>query len=133
MPLEELDVKSMPSTVVEDSLTESRHCPGPAIMAKRSSVGGIEVLLRDPAQPESLDPYYSGCEKHTELLKAGWRKSPERAAFATDTIWEANIQVPMRDGVRLRVDVFRPADSDSVKVPALIAWSPYGKSGQGRF
>ena len=100
-------------------------------MTKPSRIGEIDPLLRDCARPEDLDEFYNGCEEHKELLKAGWRKSPERAAFAADTIWEANVQVPMRDGVKLRVDIFRPADSDTVKVPALIAWSPYGKSGQG--
>ena len=38
----------------------------------------------------------------------------------------------MRDGVNLYADVFRPAD-ESYKVPAIIPWSPYGKSGTGFF
>jgi len=38
---------------------------------------------------------------------------------------EKNVYVPMRDGVRLAVDIFRP-DSDG-KFPALVAICPYGK------
>jgi len=38
---------------------------------------------------------------------------------------ETDVFVPMRDGVRLAVDIFRP-DTDG-KFPALLAMSPYGK------
>jgi hypothetical protein len=37
----------------------------------------------------------------------------------------------MRDGVRLYADIFRPASSDQEGVPAILPWSPYGKSGAG--
>jgi predicted acyl esterase len=36
----------------------------------------------------------------------------------------------MRDGIRIRTDIFRPSDSEVIKVPALVAWSAYGKSGR---
>ncbi|MDR1322013.1 MAG: CocE/NonD family hydrolase [Gracilibacteraceae bacterium] len=39
---------------------------------------------------------------------------------------ERDVQVMMRDGARINVDLFRPAD-ENLKVPPLIAWSPYGK------
>lgn len=38
---------------------------------------------------------------------------------------EYDVPVPMRDGIEILVDIFRP-DSDD-PVPAIIAWSPYGK------
>lgn len=38
---------------------------------------------------------------------------------------ERNVAVPMADGVRIYVDVFRPEGTDVV--PVLIAWGPYGK------
>ncbi len=41
-------------------------------------------------------------------------------------ICEQDVAVPMRDGVVLYADIFRPAD-DTVKVPAILAWSNYGK------
>lgn len=41
-------------------------------------------------------------------------------------ICEQDVAVPMRDGVVLYADIFRPADG-SVKVPAVLAWSNYGK------
>ena len=38
---------------------------------------------------------------------------------------ERDVMVPMRDGVSLAVDVFRPDDDD--KFPVLLGMSPYGK------
>jgi uncharacterized protein len=40
-------------------------------------------------------------------------------------IIERDVAIPMRDGVTLYADVFRPADEDPV--PPIIAWTPYGK------
>jgi len=39
---------------------------------------------------------------------------------------ERDVAVPVRDGTRLRVDLFLP-DAHSSPLPALIAWGPYGK------
>ena len=36
-----------------------------------------------------------------------------------------DFNVPMRDGVKLYVDIHRP--TGRTKAPALVAWSPYGK------
>src|SRR5262249_49683030 len=38
---------------------------------------------------------------------------------------EKNVRIPMRDGVRLAADIYRPVVDR--KVPALLALSPYGK------
>ncbi|KAJ5711468.1 hypothetical protein N7488_005624 [Penicillium malachiteum] len=57
-------------------------------------------------------------------------KSPQHRAFAAETIFERDVEIPMTDGVMLRGDVFRPSDI-TCKVPAIIAWSPYGKTGAG--
>ncbi len=42
-----------------------------------------------------------------------------------DLLIERDVAVPLRDGVVIYVDVFRPADERPV--PPLIAWGPYGK------
>jgi uncharacterized protein len=39
---------------------------------------------------------------------------------------ERNVKVPLRDGVRIYVDLYRP-DGAGVPVPILVGWSPYGK------
>ena len=50
-------------------------------------------------------------------------------AFPVDTIMDMDVKVPMRDGVNLYTNVYRPADGQ--RQPALIAWSPYGKCAGG--
>src|SRR6185503_215635 len=40
-------------------------------------------------------------------------------------LFERDVAIPMRDGVRLYADVFRPASGE--KVPAIVTWAPYGK------
>jgi len=39
---------------------------------------------------------------------------------------ERNVGVPMRDGIRILVDIYRPAQAAG-PVPVLLGWSPYGK------
>jgi predicted acyl esterase len=38
---------------------------------------------------------------------------------------ERDVMIPMRDGVKVAVDIFRPDDGG--KFPALLAMSPYSK------
>lgn len=40
--------------------------------------------------------------------------------------FERDVKVPMRDGVTLYTDIYRPEGADNI--PAIIPWSPYGKS-----
>lgn len=50
---------------------------------------------------------------------------------------DRDVMVPMRDGVKIYADIFRPASADPAlpALPAIIAWSPYGKhqTGPGGF
>lgn len=64
-----------------------------------------------------------------ELLAAGHSKAPGRKVIQVDTVLEYDVAVPMRDNVKVYVDVFRPANSGQEPVPAIMAWSPYGKRG----
>jgi hypothetical protein len=54
------------------------------------------------------------------------------ATLAADFVVEENIMVPMRDGIRLATDVYRPAADGKALVeplPVILTRSPYGKSG----
>ena len=51
----------------------------------------------------------------------GYRISREDGMYI-----ERDVAVPMRDGIRIFVDIFRPEDG-AQGLPALIAWGPYGK------
>lgn len=92
-------------------------------------VGSIEVI-QTRLRPCEEDPNYDNPDSSTTTLPKGHRKNPAYAAFQANTIFEKDVKIPLRDGSRIRADIFRPADSDE-KVPALVAWSPYGKSGRG--
>lgn len=93
------------------------------------TVSGIEVLQKKISGIDDPAANYNGFNPSTTNLHEGYRKDPGRRAFPVATIWERDIEIPMRDGIILRADVFRPAGS--AKVPALLVWSPYGKTGTG--
>ena len=67
----------------------------------------------------------------TELLPAS-DQSPvryDRAPTHDGMVVEKDVIVPMRDGVKLAVDIYRPNTSE--KLPALLAFSIYNKDLQG--
>ena len=52
----------------------------------------------------------------------------DRPAMQSGPVIETNVLVPMRDGVRLAADVYRP--SASGRFPVLLSRTPYNKNGQ---
>ena len=94
-----------------------------------TNVGGIEVLFKEANRDFSKRWYQFGSSK--EVLPKGWQKAEGRRALDEDLIFERDIRVPLRDGATIWADVFRPVLSDNQPVPALLAWSPYGKQGNG--
>ncbi|KAF9889999.1 hypothetical protein FE257_006679 [Aspergillus nanangensis] len=91
----------------------------------------IQVLYRQtPSCDESISKH-QGLNPSCTILQKGFQKDPGTRPFEAATIFDRDIQIPLRDGVKLRADVFRPVTD--FKVPALVVWSPYGKSGAGFF
>lgn len=85
-----------------------------------------------PLQRPGSHPFYGydPFNPSTKVLHAGHQKQEGRRKFDVDTFFEKDVTVEMRDRARLYTDIFRPVTSDGgEKVPAIIAWSPYGKSG----
>jgi hypothetical protein len=85
-----------------------------------------------PLQPPASHPFYEydPFNPSTRILDTGHQKRDGHRKFEVDTIFEKDVEVKMRDKAKLYTDVFRPVTSDgNEKVPAIIAWSPYGKSG----
>ncbi|KQR38006.1 MULTISPECIES: CocE/NonD family hydrolase [Microbacterium] len=68
----------------------------------------------------------TGFEPGTRTLEAGYRVAPPFRPLPVDVIFEKDVAVPLRDGVTIYVDVFRPIGS--AKVPVIMGWSPYGKA-----
>lgn len=91
------------------------------------TISGIEVALTPLSPSKQIYGEIPAPQPGTTTLPAGHLKSPGSRALPTSIIFDRDVEIPLRDGVRLRADVFRP-NSDT-KVPALIVWGPYGKTG----
>ena len=91
-------------------------------------INGLDVETSPVVRPGSNEVPYASFGHCIKTLPQGHRQSSEFAAFKAETIFEKDLAVEMRDGVKLYCDVFRPAGE--AKTPAIIIWSPYGKGGQ---
>lgn len=65
--------------------------------------------------------------KHLVLPK-GHVKEEGRKQMLVDSVVDRDTAIPLRDGLHVYADIYRPASSDETKFPAVICWSPYGKS-----
>ncbi|HEY94503.1 MAG TPA: CocE/NonD family hydrolase [Dehalococcoidia bacterium] len=59
-------------------------------------------------------------------LKKGTTFIEDGIALPCDIVWHRDVAVKMRDGTTIYADIFLP--SDNKKVPAILSWSPYGKT-----
>lgn len=85
-----------------------------------------------PAKPydESKEKgRFSAFDPGIRVLEKGWRYRKPYAPLPVDVVFEKDSAVPMRDGKKIYVDVFRPTGPGPF--PVIIAWSPYGKSRGG--
>ncbi|KAL3460183.1 X-Pro dipeptidyl-peptidase C-terminal non-catalytic domain-containing protein [Aspergillus heterothallicus] len=87
-------------------------------------VGGIDVPMRDtvrshgpPATPKTFE------------LPAGHKRRPDCRALPSPIVVNQDQIVTLRDGATIRADIYRP--KIDIKVPAIVMWGPYGKSGSG--
>jgi len=76
-----------------------------------------------PAAPLPAD-YAFGPQ--TKILKKGSVFPPAAMPLPCDILWDRDIPVKLRDGVTIYTDVLRPVGGG--KAPAIVAWSPYGKT-----
>jgi len=80
-----------------------------------------------PYDPEKDPSLFVRFEPGTRVLPAGFQTRPPFKPIPVDIVFEKDTAVTLRDGSTIYVDVFRPAGNK--KVPVIVAWSPYGKSG----
>ncbi|KAL9572087.1 hypothetical protein ACKAV7_003804 [Fusarium commune] len=75
----------------------------------------------------------TGFNPATIRLPVGHVKGEGRRPFTVESVFDRDVEVLMRDGIKIYSDVFRPASSSDPggQVPAIIAWSPYGKDSKG--
>jgi predicted acyl esterase len=86
------------------------------------------VFLLASGYDEANDPSLFGkFDPGTRVLPAGFQTTPQFRPLPVDIVFEKDTAVTLRDGTTIYVDVFRPVGAE--KVPVIVAWSPYGKSG----
>ena len=84
-----------------------------------------------PNRPFQAGPEWgvmSTKETGVHHLPAGQRIHPLFEPLLTDITLHKNVLLALRDTTKIYVDIYLPA-ATSGKIPALVAWSPYGKTG----
>ncbi len=72
-----------------------------------------------------------GVDPHTAPNKPPLPPEGYRQERLGDLMVDRNLPVPLRDGVVIFADVYRPAGQlGEQDLPTLLSWSPYGKHGQ---
>lgn len=97
-------------------------------MARR--IGNVDIIYT-PLKRE-LENVWTEYGYEKKVLPKGWTKETGRRALPVDMIYEKDCSIVLRDGVKIYADVFRPVNSDAKKVPAILPWSIYGKTGTGQ-
>ena len=90
-----------------------------------SNESTVEKYFRPTVPLDSEGARYAGYAPGTTTLKKGEIAIPGAAPLECDIVFERDVEVELRDGVKLLADIYRPVDSENV--PAIVAWSPYGK------
>jgi predicted acyl esterase len=87
----------------------------------------VQLGLVPISKPTEGQNNYQGFNPGTETLPAGWNGYNSRP-LSSDILAEHDFPVKVREGCTLYCDIYRPANLDpDEKVPAILAWSPFGK------
>lgn len=86
----------------------------------------VQSAYKRIAQPSVGENGYEACQPgKSEVLPSGWNGFNAKA-LQSDIRIDHDVEIVVRDGVRLYADVYRPANMTE-KVPAVLSWSFYGK------
>lgn len=98
------------------------NVPPSAVLGVPESVS----VIFTPSTPLEKSAY-PGFEPGTRILEKGSVHRPGGRPLAVDVLEERDVPLSLRDGTTIYVDVFRPVGTEPV--PAILAWSNYGKRG----
>lgn len=87
---------------------------------------GQHTFIPSSPLPEARTGTFTPFDPGTRTLEAGYRVAPQFRQLPVDIVFEKDTPVQLRDGTTIRVDIFRPMGAETV--PAIVAWSPYGKA-----
>ena len=85
----------------------------------------MTVPVRPGLSVDDPKARYAGFHPETVILKKGSIRMKDAKPLECDILLQRDVAIPLRDGVTIYADVFRPVGSG--KCPALVALSPYGK------
>lgn len=89
------------------------------------------VYMRRLVPTDAPRSRYPGFKQETIVLKAGTVRREGAKELPCDILFERDVSVELRDGTVIYTDIFRPVGGS--KVPAIVAWSPYGKEVGGQW
>jgi predicted acyl esterase len=86
----------------------------------------VQVAFKAIAEPKIGENGYLGFQPgKSEVYKAGSTPGNGKP-LSSDIQVDHDVEITVRDGARLYVDIYRPPNS-SEKIPAILSWSFYGK------
>ncbi|PYI03906.1 alpha/beta-hydrolase [Aspergillus sclerotiicarbonarius CBS 121057] len=97
----------------------------------RAAFPDLEWYPLTPPGEHPVFTYHGFHPGKKTVLSQGHVRFPGSRAFHTDVLLEQDVAITLRDGIKIYTDIFRPVDSDTTPVPAIVPWSPYGKTGTG--
>ena len=71
---------------------------------------------------------YAGFHPGETLLPRGYTLEPGRMPLATDTVYQRDVAIRLRDGTVVYADIYRPVGK--ARVPVILSYGPAGKRGQ---
>jgi uncharacterized protein len=88
----------------------------------------IQTAVKRITEPTVGHNGYTGFHPgKVEIFKSGSQPfGSDTKALTSDIQLEHDVEIVVRDGARLYIDIYRPVDWQG-KVPAILSWSPYGK------
>jgi predicted acyl esterase len=89
-----------------------------------SKVGPVDLKFYN-AFKQNIPPLHP----RTTELPSGHRKQPTCRLLTTTIIFYQDQTLVLEDGTKIYADIFRPQTDQ--KVPAIVMWGPYGKTGTG--
>jgi predicted acyl esterase len=76
--------------------------------------------IKLPSAAEHPHFNWGGFKPGLTAIPKGHIRSPGLKAFSTDVLFDRDVAIPMRDEIKIYADDFRPVNSDTAQVPALI-------------
>jgi uncharacterized protein len=86
----------------------------------------VQIASKRIQPPKLGENGYQGFQPgKTEVLPKGWNGFNAKP-LKSDIRVDHDVEIVVRDGARLYIDIYRPADVTE-KIPAVLSWSFYGK------